>query len=92
MQNKAILDITNKDTDTMIFKPVEMIGIIDLRVVRILQNQTGNTAPNLSRYYRFKKAEKLCEYFNKFVNTLRKEGEQKIIRRQYPWLDQDDER
>ena len=31
MQNKATLDITNKGTHTMIFKPEEMIGIIDLR-------------------------------------------------------------
>ena len=31
MQNKAILDITNKGTDTMIFKPEETIVIIDLR-------------------------------------------------------------
>ena len=31
MQNKAILAITNKGTDTMIFKPEEMIGIIDIR-------------------------------------------------------------
>ena len=31
MQNKAILDITNKGTDTIIFKPEKMIGIIDLR-------------------------------------------------------------
>ena len=31
MQNKAILDITHKGTDTMIFKPEKMIGIIDLR-------------------------------------------------------------
>ena len=31
MQNKAILHITNKGTDTMIFKPEEMIRIIDLR-------------------------------------------------------------
>ena len=30
-QSKAILDITNKGTDTMILKPEEMIGIIDLR-------------------------------------------------------------
>ena len=29
--NKAILDIVNKGKDTMIFKPEEMIGIIDLR-------------------------------------------------------------
>ena len=28
-ENKVILDITNKGTDTMIFKPDEMIGIID---------------------------------------------------------------
>ena len=27
--NKAILDIVNKGKDTMIFKPEEMIGIID---------------------------------------------------------------
>ena len=31
MQNRAILDITNKGTDTMIFKPEKMIGIIDQR-------------------------------------------------------------
>ena len=31
MCNKAILDIVNKGKDTMIFKPEEMIGIIDLR-------------------------------------------------------------
>ena len=29
--NKAVLHITNKGTDTMIFKPEEIIGIIDLR-------------------------------------------------------------
>ena len=29
--NKAILDIVNRGKDTMIFKPEEMIGIIDLR-------------------------------------------------------------
>ena len=43
MQNKAILDITNKGIDTMIFKPEEMIEIIDLRVIRILQDKTGYT-------------------------------------------------
>ena len=29
--NKAILDIVNKGKDTMIFKPEETIGIVDLR-------------------------------------------------------------
>ena len=34
-QNKAILDIVNKGTDIMIFKPEEMIGIIDLKIIRL---------------------------------------------------------
>ena len=46
----------------------------------------------MSRYYRFEKAEKLCEYCNKFVNTLRKEREQKSLTDEYPWLDPEDER
>ena len=35
---------------------------------------------------------KLCEYFNKFVDTLKKEREQTIPRDRYPWLDAEDER
>ena len=31
MCNKYVLDIVNKGKDTMIFKPEEVIGIIDLR-------------------------------------------------------------
>ena len=52
----------------------------------------GILQQNLSRYYRFKKAEKLCEYFNKFINTLKKEREQKSLTDKYRWLDPDDER
>ena len=92
MQNKAVLDITNKGTDTMIFKPEEMIGIIDLRSLGYYKNKQGILQQNLNRYYRFEKAEKLCECFNKFVNTLKKEREQKLPEDKYPWLDQDDER
>ena len=33
MHNKAVLDVVNKGKDTMIFKPQEMIGIIDLRLL-----------------------------------------------------------
>ena len=47
---------------------------------------------NLSRYYRFKESEKLCEYFNKFVNTLKEERKQKSLTDKYPLLDSDDER
>ena len=33
MQNRAILDITNRGTNTIVFKPEEMRGIIDLRLL-----------------------------------------------------------
>ena len=92
MQNKAVLGITNKCTDTMIFKPEEMIGIIDLRSLGYYKIKQGILQQNLIRYYKVEKAEKLCEYYNKFVNTLKKEKEQKLPEDKYPWLDQDDER
>ena len=75
--NKAVLDIVNKGKDTMIFRPEEMIGIIDLRSLGYYKIKQGILQQNVSRYYRFEKAEKLCQYFNKFVNTLKKEREQK---------------
>ena len=37
-------------------------------------------------------ADTLCEYFNKFVNTLKKEREQEEPKENYPWLDSSDER
>ena len=45
----------------------------------------------MNRYYRFEEAEKFCEYFNKFVNTVKEEREQKSPTDKYPWLDPDDE-
>ena len=77
MHNKAVLDIRNQGKGTMIFKPEEMLGIIDLRSLEYYKIKQGMLQQNLSRYYRFEKAEKLWEYFNKFVNTLKKERGQK---------------
>ena len=45
---------------------------------------------NLSRYYRVESADILCEQFNKFVNTFKKEKEE--MNEKYLWLEQDDER
>ena len=75
----------------MIFKPEEMIGIIDLRSLGYYKIKQGILQQNLSRYYKFERADKLCEYFNKFVNTLKAEREQKSLENRYPWLDPDDE-
>ena len=76
----------------MIFKPKEMIGITDLRSLGYYKIKQGILQQNLSRYYRFEKAGKLCEYFNKFVNMLKKEREQRSPKDNYPWLDPDDKR
>ena len=34
MHNTATLDIVKNDTDTIIFKPKEMLGIVDLRLLQ----------------------------------------------------------
>ena len=70
--NKAILDVVNNGKDNMILRPEEMIGIVDLRSLGYYKIKQGILQQNLSRYYRFEEADKLCEYFNKFVNTLKK--------------------
>ena len=86
-----ILDITNKGTDTMIFNPDEMIGIIDLRSLGYYKIKQGILQQNLSRYYKLERAEKLCKYCEKFVNALMREREQKPPEDEYPWQDPDDE-
>ena len=74
----------------MIFKPEEMIGVVDLRLLGYYKIKQGILQQNLSRYYKFEKEEKLCKYLNNFVNTLKKEREQKSLQDKYPWLDPDD--
>ena len=73
MCNKAVLDIKNTGKETMFLKPKEMIGIVDIRSLWYYKIKQGILQQNLSRYYRFEEATKLCEYFNKFVDTLIKE-------------------
>ena len=85
--NGAILDIVNNCTETMIFKPEQMLRIVDLRSFHYYKIKQGTLQQNLSKYYRFERADTLCENFNKFINTLKKEREQKELEECYPWLD-----
>ena len=82
--NAAILDIVNNGIETIIFKPKEMIGIVDLRPLGFYKIKQGILKQNLSKYYRFERAETLCKYFNKFINTLKKEREQTELKESYP--------
>ena len=56
-----------------------MIGIVDLRLLGYYKIKKGILQQNLSKHYRFERAYKLCEYFNEFVNTLKREREQKEL-------------
>ena len=96
MCNVAMLDIANNirsGPDTIIFKPEEMLGILDLRSLGYYKIKQGILQQKLSKYYKFKKADALCKHFcNKFINTLKKEREQEESKENYPWLDPIDER
>ena len=90
--NAAILEIVNNGTETIIFKPEEMLGVVDLRCLGYYKIKQVILQQNVSKYYRFERADTLCEHFNKFINTLKKEREQKGLEECYPWLDPSNER
>ena len=86
------MDIKNAGKDTMILRLEEMIGIVDIRSLGYYKIKWGILQQNLSRYYRFEEARKLCEYFNKFVDTMKKNRELTTSADKYPWLHSEDER
>ena len=86
------MDIKNAGKGTMILKLKEMIGIVDIISLGYYKIKQGILQQNLSRYYRFEEARKFCEYFNKFVDTLKRDREQTNPIDKYPWLDPEDER
>ena len=74
--NSGMLDITNSGLDTIIFGLEEVLGILDFRSLGFYKIKQGILQQNLSKYYRFEKADTLCEQFNKFINTLKKERQE----------------
>ena len=69
-----------------------MIGIVDITSLGYYKIKQGILQQNLSKYYRFEEVSKLCEYFNKFVETLKKDREKVTSGDKYPWLDPEDKR
>ena len=82
----------NVDKDTMILNPEEIIGIVDIRSLGYYKIKQGILQQNLSKYYRFEEAGKLCKNFNKFVDMFKKDREQTTSVDKYPWLSPDDKR
>ena len=48
--NAAIVDIVNNSTETILFKPEEMLGIVDLRSSGYYKIKQGILQKNLSKY------------------------------------------
>ena len=92
MCNAATLDIANNGPVSIIFKPEEMLGILDLRSLGYYKIKWVILQQDLSTYYTFERVDTLCEHFNKFINTLKKEREQEESKENYPWLDPSNER
>ena len=69
-----------------------MLGIVDLRSLVYYKIKQGILQQNLSKYHKFERADTLCEHFNKFINTFKKEREQEELKESYAWLDPNDER
>ena len=52
----------NNGIETIIFKPEEMLGIVELRSLGYYKIEQGIAQQNLSKYYRFERAGTLCEH------------------------------
>ena len=92
IRNKATLDITNNTRETVIFDKKTTIGILDLRSLGYYKIKQGVLQQNLNKYYQFEEADKVCEEFNRMVETIRQEEKKDSRRQKYPWLDDNDER
>ena len=79
--NAATLDIANKGSDTIIFKPEEMLGILDLRSLGYDKIKQGILQQNLSKYYKFERADTLWKLFSKFINTLKRKESKRNLKR-----------
>ena len=83
--------VTNDTHETVTFDPTQMLGIVDLRSLGYYKIKQGVLQQNLSHIYHFESAHKVCDQFNKLINTLRKEERMQSTEK-YPWLDDSNER
>ena len=77
--------------ETIACDPKDMIGIQDLRSMGYYKIKKGILQQSISKYYRFQSANTICEQFNRFINTLKKERKEET-QEKYAWLDSSDER
>ena len=84
IQNRAMFKVTNSTHKTVTFDPKEMLGIVDLRSLGYYKIKQGVLQQNLSCMCHFESAYKVCDQFNRLINTLKKEEEEACNTNKYP--------
>ena len=65
---------------------------MDLRSLGYYKIKQGVFQQSLSCMYHFESVNKVCNQFNRLINTLKREEKETHDRDKYPWLDDIDER
>ena len=93
VRNRVIFKVMNSMHETVTFDPKRMLGIVDLRSLGYYKIKQGVLQQNLSCMYHFEPVSKVCDQFNRLINTLKREEEEGTCNMdKYPWLDDSDER
>ena len=93
IRNRVELKVTNGTQERVTFNHTDMVGIVDLRSLGYCQVKQGMLQQNLSKQYNIESANTVCNQFNRLINTLKKEEEDKGKGDdKYPWLNNSDER
>ena len=75
IRNKAVLKITNKTHETVIFGRTEMIGVVDLRSLGFYKIKQELLQEHLGIHYHFELPDNACNQYNRFMNLMKKEEE-----------------
>ena len=92
IRNRAIFKVTNSTHKMVTFDPKAMLGIVDMRSLGYYKLKQGVLQQNFSCMYHFESVTKVCDQFNRLINTLKKEEEGTCNTDRYPWLEDSDER
>ena len=79
IRNRAMFKVTNSIHKTVTFDPKEMLGIVDLRSLGYYKIKQGVLQQNLSCMYHFELVNKVCDQFNRLINTLKREKKKLVM-------------
>ena len=93
IRNRAMLKVNNGSEGKVTFNPTDMVGVVDLRSLGYYKVKQGVLQQYFSKQYYFESANTVCDQFNRLINTLMKEEEEKGKGDdKYSWLDDSDKR